>query len=396
MDIVEALGDAIDISEIFSSSTKITQVTGMQDTTTKIPQTTQKQYVTTEAPRSTEKPQVMNKDGDTALHLAVVRDDLNSVKLLIKGVADVDVKNKYDATQLHAASIRGNLEIAKFLFDHGADVNAQAVNGFTPLNLATLNNQLAMVKLLLDRHADVNLKECESYEEHNFGYGRTPLISAVVGCNVEIAKLLLDKCADITIKARGLTALDFANTNKDKCPEMLTLLSDSRNHCTSTMSTSSASRMSSFLSSLLNWIKDLPQNAISLLGSQKCSHIHNTLSNNSWNSVAKGLIAETPYLLTEHDSTTVTAVPEINTTVVNNTVTLGILVAGLLNKTQCKQPIHKNLLSPKEQSMRLNNIDEGRIKRSIQYGKGKFENPNTDMNEAKVFCGITKRKKTLL
>nr|WP_265014906.1 ankyrin repeat domain-containing protein [Wolbachia endosymbiont (group B) of Camptogramma bilineatum] len=83
-----------------------------------------------------------------------------------------------------------------------------------------------MVKLLLDHCADVNIQESESYAEHSFGYGRTPLMSAVVACNTEIARLLLDNGADVSIKGRGLTALDFANTNKDKCPEMLVLLKE--------------------------------------------------------------------------------------------------------------------------------------------------------------------------
>lgn len=90
------------------------------------------------------------------------------------------------------------------------------------------------------------------------------------------------------------------------------------------------------------------------------------VSNNSWmnNSVVnwvKGLISstESPDLLTsgEHNNHTITAIPEINTTLVNNTIMLGILISGLFNKTQHRQPIHENLLSSIEQSMRLNNLD---------------------------------------
>lgn len=227
---------------------------------TEVPQTTEDQQVATEVPQVTEKQQntkkqqVMNKDGDTALHLAAMKDDLNTVKYLVEKGVEVDVKNKYGATPLHVASIRGNLEIAQFLLDHGADVNAQVVNGLTPLNWATIHDHLAMVKLLLDHCADVNIKEGESDAAYDFGYGRTPLISAVVACNTEIARLLLDNGADVSIKGRGLTALDFANTNKDKCPEMLALLkdgniknSDSRSHCTFTMATSSATKPSFLL-----------------------------------------------------------------------------------------------------------------------------------------------------
>ncbi len=63
---------------------------------------------------------------------------------------------------------------------------------------------------------------------------------------------------------------------------------------------------------------------------------------------------------------------------------LGILATSLFNKTQHKQPIHENLLSPREQSMRLNNIDENMIIKAIQQGEEKFWDPDTKMNEVKI------------
>ncbi|WP_250295562.1 hypothetical protein [Wolbachia endosymbiont of Oedothorax gibbosus] len=74
---------------------------------------------------------------------------------------------------------------------------------------------------------------------------------------------------------------------------------------------------------------------------------------------------------------------------------LGILATGLFNKTQYKQPIHENLLSPREQSMRLNNIDENMIIKAIQHGKEKFGDPDTKMDEVKISgnkTGMWKRK----
>lgn len=96
---------------------------------------------------------------------------------------------------------------------------------------------------------------------------------------------------------------------------------------------------------------------------------------------------ESPALLTsrEHNSTTVTAVPEINTTVVNNTLLLGILAASLFNKTQYKQPIHESLLSPREQLMR--NIDDSSrlLEESLQKAKEEeWDSPSTDVNEVKI------------
>ncbi|WP_438456580.1 ankyrin repeat domain-containing protein [Wolbachia endosymbiont of Kerria lacca] len=116
----EALNNLFETSE--QQVTEVPQTTEGQQVATEMQQVTEVPQVT-EKQQNTKKQQVMNEDGDTALHLATIKDDLNTVKYLVEKGADVDVKNKYGATPLHAASIRGNLEIAQFLIDHGANVN---------------------------------------------------------------------------------------------------------------------------------------------------------------------------------------------------------------------------------------------------------------------------------
>lgn len=56
---------------------------------------------------------------------------------------------------------------------------------------------------------------------------------------------------------------------------------------------------------------------------------------------------------------------------------LAILAAG-----RYRQPIHENLLSPREQSMRLNNIDEDVI-RAMQESE-EIGDPDTKMDEVKI------------
>lgn len=78
----------------------------------------------------------------------------------------------------------------------------------------------------------------------------------------------------------------------------------------------------------------------------------------------------------------VIAVPEISTAVVNSALILGDLAVRFMNGTRYEQPIHENLLSPREQSMR--SIDKDMIIRAIQQGKEKFGIPGTNMDEVKI------------
>ncbi|MFT4314954.1 MAG: hypothetical protein AB3P11_07940 [Wolbachia pipientis] len=83
----------------------------------------------------------------------------------------------------------------------------------------------------------------------------------------------------------------------------------------------------------------------------------------------------------------VTVVPEINTAVVDSALILGDLAVRFMNGTSYQQPIHENLLSPREQSMR--SIDEDMIIRAIQQGKEKFGVPDTNMDEVEIIGNKT-------
>jgi len=83
----------------------------------------------------------------------------------------------------------------------------------------------------------------------------------------------------------------------------------------------------------------------------------------------------------------VTIAPEINTAVVDSALILGDLAVRLVNGRRHKQPIHENLLSPRERSMR--SIDEDMIIRAIQQGKQKFGVPGTNMDEVEIIGNKT-------
>jgi len=76
------------------------------------------------------------KPGDYTLHFAVKEGEVEIVKLLIDGGANVNAKGERGYTPLHMVVYEGKLEIAKFLIEKGADINAKDNYGYTPLKHA--------------------------------------------------------------------------------------------------------------------------------------------------------------------------------------------------------------------------------------------------------------------
>ncbi len=320
----------------------------------------------------------LNAKGDhygiTPLHKAtgagLSGGSLDIVKYLVEKGTDFDVRDNNGEAPLHYAAARGMLDIVKYLVEKGANVNATRKNLDTPLHRAAYNGRLDVVKYLTEKGANINAKD---------EYGDTPLHKAARSShNLDIVKYLVEKGADVNAKNNDdYTPLGYARKNKGNRGYRNTIefleARTSRNH----------NRRS---------IGHMTGNQQAINGKGSIS----SWTNNSIVNWVKGS-TEAPALLAsrEQNNHTVTAAPEINTTVVNSTIMLGILATGLFNKTKHKQPIHENLLSPREQSMRLNNIDENMIIKAIQQGEEKFSGPNTDMDGVKISgnkTGMWKRK----
>ena len=71
----------------------------------------------------------VSPEGDTALHLAVFKDDVHAVRLLIQAGADVNAAGDFDDTPLHVANRRNVTEIVGLLIGAGADVAAKNMFG---------------------------------------------------------------------------------------------------------------------------------------------------------------------------------------------------------------------------------------------------------------------------
>ena len=111
--------------------------------------------------------------GASALHLAVLKDNGEIVKLLLDNGAKIEIKAKdqFQSTPLTWAAFWGLYEMAKLLLEEGADVNAPDVNGSTPLAGASVQNPFVGkddVEAFIENRAKIR----ELLEEHGGRTGR--------------------------------------------------------------------------------------------------------------------------------------------------------------------------------------------------------------------------------
>ncbi len=98
-----------------------------------------------------------NKDGQTALHVAVKTCKPMVVQTLLGFGANVQlVAGEFKQTPLHlAAKVMSHGErVAEMLIKSGADINAKDSLGETPLHVAARCGNLTVLNLLLDENCD--------------------------------------------------------------------------------------------------------------------------------------------------------------------------------------------------------------------------------------------------
>ncbi len=84
----------------------------------------------------------------TPLHLAISRDHMDVVSVLLKKGAKVNIKDKDGQAPLHLASSHGYLKMVSLLLEHGAKINIKDKNKQTPLDLARLGGHLEVESFL--------------------------------------------------------------------------------------------------------------------------------------------------------------------------------------------------------------------------------------------------------
>jgi len=86
--------------------------------------------------------------GDTLLHAAVIRADIQDVSLLVKAGADVNAQGDLGNTPLHHAASRGLLEIAKTLVASGAKAGLKNEFGHAPADIANIMKKSKLAEVL--------------------------------------------------------------------------------------------------------------------------------------------------------------------------------------------------------------------------------------------------------
>ena len=137
-----------------------------------------------------------DKDGNTALHIAVAQGNKKEVEVLLSKGADVNAKDKLGNMPLHRALARRSREIIELLLSRGAHVNAKDQNNNTALHRAVVAANRDLVEVLLSYGADANTKGKD---------GDTPLGQAVEKGYIDIIALLLSNkfCVDNALLARA-------------------------------------------------------------------------------------------------------------------------------------------------------------------------------------------------
>ena len=122
-------------------------------------------------------------DGLSALILASRNGNKEGVKLLIKARVDINLQNKEGITCLIAATQYNREKVVKLLLGQiNINVNSADENGYTALHHACENGSIAIVKRLIKKKADVHLYTCDE---------STPLKLAVKHDNQNLINVLL-------------------------------------------------------------------------------------------------------------------------------------------------------------------------------------------------------------
>jgi 26S proteasome non-ATPase regulatory subunit 10 len=141
--------------------------------------------------------------GWTALMMASsLKDGDSLVDFLLSKSADVDEKTNNGQTALHFAASKSNLDTAKKLLAHKASARVKDKRGQLPLHRAAAVGNVPIVKLFLDNRSPVNATDID---------GSTALHHAIAEGHGDTAVLLLKAGAEADKKdGSGALAIDLA------------------------------------------------------------------------------------------------------------------------------------------------------------------------------------------
>jgi ankyrin repeat protein len=139
--------------------------------------------------------------GDTALHLAVTRNNLEIAKLLLENKANVNKPNDGKLIPINIACIWGYSDMVKLLIEYGSKINTHEEIHWSPLYMAINTGNIEIVKLLIENGANtVSSDNKQSIIHMSCGNGY-----------LETTKLLIEYGADIhALNCDGWSTLNLA------------------------------------------------------------------------------------------------------------------------------------------------------------------------------------------
>ncbi|KAH6706335.1 ankyrin repeat-containing domain protein, partial [Leptodontidium sp. MPI-SDFR-AT-0119] len=151
---------------------------------------------------------------NTALEIAIIQNDIESVRLLLDYGADPELwlpwseqNVRNNATSVCEAAALGHLDILRLLIEKGGLVTSIYENGETPLFQAVLADDIYFVERLLEKGASVT---------HIDKSGNTPLHASTSNhtsaCSVIMQLLLHHGLSTCAINSNGRTALHKASS----------------------------------------------------------------------------------------------------------------------------------------------------------------------------------------
>merc|ERR1740117_2727658 len=126
---------------------------------------------------------VLDKGGNTGLHVAVRSSDAEGARKLIEQGANPDIVNLEGTTPLMLAARKGRVEVASVLVSAGANKALADRGSKNALMWAAEENHLEVARLLVDEGAT---------DKADRTYWRTQLMWAAEEGHTEVAKMLID------------------------------------------------------------------------------------------------------------------------------------------------------------------------------------------------------------
>ncbi|GAU98765.1 hypothetical protein RvY_09868 [Ramazzottius varieornatus] len=151
---------------------------------------------------------VFDDQGKAALHIAAENGFVEILDLLLRSKAFVNSKTRSGFSALHLATMKGHTEMIHLLVEkHHAAVDVMSMLRQTPLHLAAKYKQPAIFQLLLQLGADPNIQDQN---------GQTPLFLATALDSVDVVALVLNSDSSnplMRVDSQGLNVAHLAAKN---------------------------------------------------------------------------------------------------------------------------------------------------------------------------------------